>query len=136
MTFLLAATVLAYLPQYFRILTLRSSHGTSLHLSLLLALTAQTQLVTMYYAFVEYRNSSVIASPPDTQNWPDLIQIVVRWACSLLQYVEFIKSQALWCTDTAMPDLLSWPPSAPGRRADLIPCTRRCLGQRPPLSLP
>jgi hypothetical protein len=56
----------------------------------MLALTAQSQLVTMWYTFIDhlpYDDGAVIAFPPDTQNWLDLTQLVVQWACSLLLYV-------------------------------------------------
>jgi hypothetical protein len=82
------ATPLAYLPQYTRLSTLRSSDGISFLSSLLLALAAQTQVVTMYYIFMvhlEWADGSVIAHPPDAQNWVDFTQILVQWVCSLFQ---------------------------------------------------
>jgi hypothetical protein len=56
----------------------------------MLALTAQSQLVTMWYTFIDhlpYDDGTVITFPPDTQNWLDLTQLVVQWTCSLLLYV-------------------------------------------------
>jgi hypothetical protein len=87
---LIVAIPLAYLPQYTPIIALRSSNGISLPASCLLALAAQTQLVSMYYIFVchpETRYGDIIGASPSPQNWLDLVQIVVQWACSLIQYV-------------------------------------------------
>lgn len=88
---LIVATPLAYLPQYTRLVSLRSSNGISLLASCLIALAAQTQLVSMYYIFVchpETRYGDIIRAPPEMQNWLDLVQIVAQWVCSLIQYVS------------------------------------------------
>jgi hypothetical protein len=72
-------------------LLLRSSNGITLLASCLIALAAQTQLVSMYYIFVchpETRYGDIIGAPPSPQNWLDLVQIVVQWVCSLIQYVS------------------------------------------------
>ena len=72
-------------------ITLRSSNGISVVASFLLALSAQIQLVSMYYTFVchpDTRYGGIIATPPRMQDWLDLGQIVVQWACSILQYVS------------------------------------------------
>jgi hypothetical protein len=85
------ATPLAFLPQYIRMITLRSSNGISLAASLLLALPAQTQLVAMYYAFVchpETRYGGIIGKPPGTQDWLVGAQVLVQWICSLVLYVS------------------------------------------------
>ncbi|KAM0693183.1 hypothetical protein Q7P36_006436 [Cladosporium allicinum] len=85
---LIVATPLAFLPQYTRIITLHSSNRVSLPASVLLALSAQIQLVSMYYTFVchpETRYGGIVTTPPETQDWLDLVQLAVQWACSLLQ---------------------------------------------------
>jgi hypothetical protein len=48
----------------------------------------------MYYTFAchpETRYGGIVATPPETQDWLDLVQLVVQWACSLLQYVDLSK---------------------------------------------
>ncbi|TAQ89235.1 hypothetical protein B7494_g2442 [Chlorociboria aeruginascens] len=84
---LIVATVVSYIPQYHRLLTLGSSTGLSLTNVLTTTLVAQVQTATMYYLFksaplMEY--GIPIATPPSTRDWLNLSQILIQWVCSLL----------------------------------------------------
>lgn len=99
--------------------TLRSSNRISLSAIVLLALSAQIQLVSMYYTFVchpETRYGGIVATPPKTQDWLDLVQLAVQWACSLLQYVDLSNPRG-HPDSYRWSDLLSSSPLIPDRQA-------------------
>ncbi|KAF2168256.1 hypothetical protein M409DRAFT_53544 [Zasmidium cellare ATCC 36951] len=87
---LIPLTILSYLPQWDKLLTSRTTTEISLPATLLLALSAQAQIVTMYYLFLcppSKQYGSIISNPPTLRDWVNLAQVLVQWGCSLVQFI-------------------------------------------------
>lgn len=88
---LIVVTIISYIPQYQRLLTVGSSAGLSIASILTMTLVAQVQVATMYYLFTSaphMRYGVPISTPPSTRDWLNLSQILIQWICSLFLYVE------------------------------------------------
>ncbi|KAH7082472.1 hypothetical protein FB567DRAFT_531325 [Paraphoma chrysanthemicola] len=84
---LILSTPLSYMPVVNGILALRSTNGISIMAALLLALSAQSQIATMYYLWAcppFKRDGEVVPKPPLSTDYLNLVQLLVQWTCALL----------------------------------------------------
>lgn len=88
---LVIITPLTYLPQYWRLFTQHSTHGTSIWATFFIALVYQAEIANMYYLFQSAPEQSLpesrfgvpINTPPNLRDWINLAQILMQWTCAL-----------------------------------------------------